>query len=258
MRAGAECGESYATCWYVDGQSSVLHRLVAERRTPVAEKPGHRDVSRGEEMKFGCSLIALFVMLVLTCGSAQGQSIGANMTPGGLLSSRSSPAGPASLGANTTPGTLLSTGSSPVGPVGIPLGSTELGTTGLSPAGPTAAPPAVVTGSRLPCLETGSASGESPPPAVLFDGGGIGSMALGGCTASGGSSASSASPSTAYGAGSPPPAGQLTAPLGSTQMSPGGLSPPPATFADPPTPLPTGGGTLACPGTGMSMPAGSC
>jgi len=53
MRAGAECGESYATCWYVDGQSSVLHRLVAERRTPVAEKPGHRDVSRGEEMKFG-------------------------------------------------------------------------------------------------------------------------------------------------------------------------------------------------------------
>src|SRR6266478_2995014 len=222
MRVGAECGESYATCWYVDGQSSVLHRLVAERRTPVAEKPGHRDVSRGEELKSGCSLFALLVMLVFACGSAQGQSIGANMTPGGLLSR----------------------GSSPVGPVGIPFGSTELGTTGLSPVGPTAAPPAVVTGSRLPCLETGPASGESPSPAVLFDGGGIGSMALGGCTASGGSSASSASPSTAYGAGSPPPVGQLTAPLGSTQMSPGGLSPPPATFADPSTPLSTGGGTL--------------
>jgi hypothetical protein len=184
-------------------------------------------------MKSGCSLIALLVMLVLACGSAQGQSIGANMTPG----------------------IPLSTGSSPVGPVGIPLGSTELGTPGLSPVGPTAAPPAVVTGSRLPCLETGSAFGESPSPAALFDGGGIGSMALGGCTASSGSLAS---PSTAYGAGSPPPAGQLTSPLGSIQMSPGGLSPPPAAFVSPSTVLSTGGEPLACPGTGMSMPAGSC
>jgi hypothetical protein len=209
-------------------------------------------------MKSGCSLIALLVMLVLACGSAQGQSIGANMTPGVALSNGSSPVGSASLSANTTPGTPLSMGSSPVGPIGIPLGSTELGTPGLSPVGPTAAPPAVVTGSRLPCLETGSASGESPSPAALFDGGGIGSMASGGCTASSGSSASPASASTAYGAGSPPPAGQLTAPLGSTQMSPGGLSPPPAAFVIPSAPLPTGGGTLACPGTGMSMSAGSC
>ena len=140
------------------------------------------------------------LLLILGCGAAFAQ-VGPATPPIGITS-------PLGIGPESA-----------VPPVGIPLGATELATPGLSP-------PPLITGST-PCSIVGT-------PSALFDGGSN--------TGSGGQTGSASDPCaptagtpTRLGAsasspdatGLPQPVGRVGIPLGSTELSPGGLSPPP-------------------------------
>ena len=150
--------------------------------------------------------IAAVFLLMLGCGAGFAQ-VGATASPLGITS-------PLGMGAGSA-----------VPPVGIPLGATELATPGLSPL-PT---------NSTACSIVGGASS-------LFDGGGN--------TGSGNTSSASdpcaptatttsrlgASASSPDATGQPRSVGRVGVPLGATELSPGGLSPPPLLL--PPT-MPT-------------------
>jgi len=132
----------------------------------------------------------------------------------------------------------------PVAPTGIPLGATEMASPGMSPLTPGASPMApsdVPTG----CFATAapSAIGTSSAGISSFDGGGIAGTASGTCTAiatGGASSRPAASASSPTGMASSGPVGRVGIPLGSTELGPGGLSPPPeALTVNPSTPVST-------------------
>lgn len=116
-----------------------------------------------------------------------------------------------------------------VGPVGIPLGATELASPGVSPTtsgvSPVDASTCGTTGSAMDS-STGSTTGMSGSSSV-FDGGGTGGTSSG-CTASGSSSGSpAASASSPSAMGSTSPGRAVGIPLGSTELSDAGTSPPP-------------------------------
>jgi hypothetical protein len=154
---------------------------------------------------------------------------------------------------------------SAVAPTGIPMGSTELASPGLSP------PLASVTPSgTMPCATatTGATSG------AVFDGGGMSGTAgcaFNGSTSTGSAAASGSSPTAMGGVLS---TGRAGIPLGSTELAPGGLSPPPlvplatpaplvtlapSTMTSPSAPLATSGTTTTtapCPSNGVFTPNG--
>jgi len=89
-------------------------------------------------------------------------------------------------------------------PVGIPLGSTEITTPGISPINPTQSP----TG----CVGSGNASSSG----ALFDGGGLSGTSSTNCAGS--TAAISSIPSTST-------VGRVGIPLGSTEIGGAGISP---------------------------------
>lgn len=170
------------------------------------------------------SVMAALAMVLLGCGCASAQLSGSAPSPLGITS-------PLGIGP-----------ASPVSPTGIPLGSTELGSLGVtptisgtSPLGPAAA------GSLATCAGvdsmagnlTGTSTGTStlttPGSINLFDGGGTMGTASGTCaniaTSTSASTASSASSPTGMGAASA--VGRVGIPMGSTELGVGGVSPVP-------------------------------
>jgi hypothetical protein len=89
-------------------------------------------------------------------------------------------------------------------PVGIPLGSTEIATPGISPVDPGQA----MTG----CTTTGTAASSG----ALFDGGGLASGSSTTCTTS---TTAAATPSSS------PAVGRTGIPLGATELGGAGISP---------------------------------
>jgi hypothetical protein len=188
-------------------------------------------------MKSHLSPLVLLVTLVSLCGSVQAQTMGAGQV-----------AGPA-MTPGMTPGTPLGDGAPPTGAVGVPLGSTELGVQGLSPAGAGTSMGSVPSGTAA-CPGMGSAAGQSPAP--MFDGGGVGTSGMDSCMTSG-ITPPAGSSFTAAGTGAPPPSG-TGIPLGSVEMAPAGLSPPPPVVSIAPSSVPSAtGSTLPCTGGTTSM-----
>ena len=138
---------------------------------------------------------------------------------------------------------------STVPPVGIPLGSTEIATPGISPTAP------LSSAASIPGVTNCAASGNSRSSSgAPFDGGGV----------SGGASASCATAGDATASGSPVSAssvGRAGIPLGSTELGGAGLSPAvPVTAPNTISANPASSGVaIPCPDTGVSssMTAGS-
>jgi len=199
-------------------------------------------------------LMAATAAYFLTCGFAAAQ-VGVS--------------GPSPLGM-TSP---LGTGpAAPVPPTGIPLGTTELGSVGVSPttsgtsplSPPTTSSTATCAGinSTAGNLSGGSSTGASSPASgSLFDGGSLAGTASGTCAgiATGPTGGPASSASSPTGMGSTSPNGRVGIPMGSTELGVGGVSPPPATpTPNPSAPVSTFGSTTPCPTTGMSTSSGSC
>jgi len=199
-------------------------------------------------------LMAATAAYFLTCGIAAAQ-VGVS--------------GPSPLGM-TSP---LGTGpAAPVPPTGIPLGTTELGSVGVSPttsgtsplSPPTTSSTATCAGinSTAGNLSGGSSMGASSPASgSLFDGGSLAGTASGTCAgiATGPTGGPASSASSPTGMGSTSPNGRVGIPMGSTELGVGGVSPPPATpTPNPSAPVSTFGSTTPCPTTGMSTSSGSC
>ena len=142
-----------------------------------------------------CASLTVGVMF-LSPGPAIAQSIPSNMPPA------------AGMGA-TSP---LSAGSAP--PAGIPLGSTEIATPGISPVDP----------SQNAGMTTCAGSDGAGPSAALFDGGGLAGSTSLSCADSRPISSSLPSPSSI---------GRVGIPLGATELGSLGISPAaPATSPD--------------------------
>ena len=195
-------------------------------------------------------LMTAMAALILGCGTSSAQMGTSAPSPLGITS-------PLGIGPAAA-----------VPPVGIPLGSTEVGslglsptTSGISPVGPAPNDPATCRAITSPA---GNLSGTSPStatgPSMLFDGGGMAGTASGTCAPII-APTTSASPETMTA-----PVGRIGIPMGSTELGAGGLSPIPTI----PTPNPTAPSmtppTLApgvpCATTGTTStggaPTGSC
>ena len=161
-----------------------------------------------------------------------------------------------------------------VGATGIPLGATEMTTPGVSPGaagtsplgsmttgtcssiGASAQPTTSTSGSAGPGTSmagTSSTMGGTSAPTFLFDSTGISgatsSTCAGGTTASSNPSASASSPGNGVRSGT----GRVGVPMGSTELTTGGLSPLPSPVQS--TVVPTGTSTVPCP-TGTSSTTG--
>ena len=170
----------------------------------------------------------------------------------------------------------------PVAPTGIPLGATELATPGVSPSVSSGVPlgstmSATACSGALASVQTATAglgsstvgtgstiNGESPAtgavmgtsaPTPLFDGAGIAGTASGTCASAAASSSPTASASSPTLA-SRSTVGRVGIPMGSTELTVGGLSPLPDITTQPPV-VPTGTSRVPCPTTGMSSATGT-
>jgi hypothetical protein len=158
-----------------------------------------------------------------------------------------------------------------VGTTGIPLGATELATPGVSPGAisPLAQGASMST---TACSGTGNAiGGESSAtgvisgtsaPTPLFDGAGVAGTASGTCAGGAAASASPAASASSPGIGARSSVGRIGIPLGSTELSTGGLSPLPDITEQSQPSIVTSGTGIPCPTTGIptitSTPAGGC
>jgi hypothetical protein len=176
----------------------------------------------------------------------------------------------------------------PAGATGIPLGATELATPGVSPSASTGMPSSMMTTTTSACSTmggsmqtgasgmgsssvgaTGAVNGESPAtgavsgtsaPTALFDGAGISGTASGTCpstTVSSSPTGSASSPSLA----SRSTVGRVGIPMGSTELSTGGVSPLPDITTQSLAPsVSTGTSMVPCPTTttGTSMSSSGC
>ena len=136
---------------------------------------------------------------------------------------------------------------SPVAPTRIPMGATELTSSGVSPLTSGASPLGLAIGGIATCSGAGGSLPQASPgmgasmpgtsfntgmstagtvgSTTIFDGGGTSGSASGTCAGTAGApSAGSAAPST--GMGSTSSVSRLGIPLGSTEIGVGGLSPP--------------------------------
>jgi hypothetical protein len=207
-------------------------------------------------------VMATMAAVLLGCGSAFAQVGGIGTSPG-----------PSPLGMTSPLGIGPGSG---VPPTGLPLGTTEVPTLGVSPT-TSGTPPSLTTcggiGGSIPQASFGAASSSmgttsgigtssagTSSSTLLFDGGGTAGTASGTCAGAAGSSlagpAASASSPTGMGSGST--GSRIGIPMGSTELGVGGLSPPPVVSApNPSAPQSTLGTTTSpCPTTGM--PSSSC
>jgi hypothetical protein len=145
----------------------------------------------------------------------------------------------------------------PVPPAGIPMGSTEIASPGLSPPAPG------TLGMTSMCPATGSTSSGMSGASTIYDGGGMGtgtSAPLPGSTvttgACGNSTSTSSNPSPSI---VTPPGGAARAgiPLGSIEIGNAGVSAAPVIPTPGPYPSTMGGG-MPCAATGLSMSATGC
>lgn len=180
-------------------------------------------------------LFAAIVAALLGLGPASAQVGGiAIPTPG--------------MGPTSPFGMSSTTGS--VGPAGLPLGATQLATPGLSPA-----PPGTLGTGFTICSAVAGAGSTSTTG--LFDGGGVGTSAgtsptamgetssasAGACNQASGAGSAGTLQSTTSSPGSSAPLGIGTIPMGSTELSDGGVSPTPCPLSGPT--LPTNGSIAA-------------
>jgi hypothetical protein len=159
-------------------------------------------------------MMGLVAALVLNCGPALAQVAGTSPLLGPPLGMTS----PLGIGPDA-----------PVGPPGVPLGATELNSPGLSPmlGGTLSLGSAAGGGSQC----SGAVANMDAPMASTapFDGGGTTGTASGTC-------ANAGTGTTATGIASPlTPVPRTGIPMGATELSPGGLSPPPT--VQPPNPV---------------------
>ncbi len=179
-------------------------------------------------------LTIVILATVLGCGPVVAQVAGTDTTPDLSLG----------IGA-TSPLNITPNMTAPVVPTGIPLGATEITTSGLSsPLCPSSTP------------------GSSLGSATVFDGGGTTLTAPGTCV--GDNNTGLAQPPALN--SSPTTLGQVAIPLGSTELGTEGLSPPPIAVTAPPistslsssstlsssSALSTGGISVPCPTTGQT------
>ena len=182
--------------------------------------------------------VAITVAVLLGCWPVYAQVGGMGIFPGPALGMTS----PLRVG----PG-------SPVAPTRIPMGATELTSSGVSPLTSGASPLGLAIGGIATCSGAGGSLPQASPgmgtsmpgtsgmstagtvgSTTIFDGGGTSGSASGTCAGiAGAPSAGSATPST--GMGSTLLVSRLGIPLGSTEIGVGGLSPPSAALT--PTPL---------------------
>ena len=169
--------------------------------------------------------VATTAAVLLGCWPAYAQVGGMGISPGPPLGMTS----PLSVG----PG-------SPVAPTRIPMGATELTSSGVSPLTSGASPLGLAIGGIATCSSAGGSLSQAMPgtsfntgmstagtvgSTTIFDGGGTSGSASGTCAGTAGApSAGSAAPST--GMGSTSSVSRLGIPLGSTEIGVGGLSPP--------------------------------
>jgi hypothetical protein len=183
-----------------------------------------------------CAVAA--VAAVLNCGPAVAQTNGFGGSSAGMGTTS-----PLSLGSGFT-----------AQPVGIPLGSTEIATSGISPA----APPSGVGLNVENTNCSDSRSSKVRPSGASFDGGGISGSASSSCvTTATTNSAGTSNPSAATSS-----AGRVGIPLGSTELGGAGLSsvaPAPAATVSPIVSSPSSGG-IPCTAAHASttMAAGGC
>jgi hypothetical protein len=145
-----------------------------------------------------CAVAA--VAAVLNCDPAVAQTNGCGGSSAGMGTTS-----PLSLGSGFT-----------AQPVGIPLGSTEIATSGISPA----APPSGVGLNVENTNSSDSRSSKVRPSGASFDGGGISGSASSSCvTTATTNSAGTSNPSAATSS-----AGRVGIPLGSTELGGAGLS----------------------------------
>jgi hypothetical protein len=155
---------------------------------------------------------------ILVSGSARAQTGASGPSPLGITS-------PLGIGA-----------AAPVPRTGVPLGATELQSSGVSPLTSGTSPLGPPTSSSATCSGINSPAGNlsggvngvpSAAPGSLFDGGGIAGTASGTCANFGTATGNpAASPSSPTGMGSTA-AGRIGVPMGSTELGVGGLSPMP-------------------------------
>ena len=170
--------------------------------------------------------VATTAAVLLGCWPAYAQVGGMGIFPGPALGMTS----PLGVG----PG-------SPVAPTRIPMGATELTSSGVSPLTSGASPLGLAIGGIATCSSAGGSLSQAMPgtsfntgmstagtvgSTTIFDGGGTSGSASGTCAGTAGAppSAGSAAPST--GMGSTSSVSRLGIPLGSTEIGVGGLSPP--------------------------------
>jgi hypothetical protein len=157
------------------------------------------------------------------------------------------------------------TPSSSTSPVGIPLGATEIGSSGLSPAPVTTSGGTIgMTGGVTTCGTVGGASSETPAASSTYDGGGMATgsgsslasvPSMSGTPMSGmcGTAASSSTPpTTATLTPSPGGASRAGIPLGSVEIGSAGVSPLVVVPAPSPYSSTMGSGT-PCSMTGSTM-----
>ena len=198
-------------------------------RIRFPEAPGLLLVTR-----FICSTSLLAGTAWAWCNPASAQALTAGVQqPSGMNATS-----PLSLGPGST-----------VPPVGIPLGSTEIATPGISPAAPL--PGAGSTFGNTDCSGSSNSTQSSGAP---FDGGGISGSASISC---GPTSGLITSGPTVSGSG----ARRAGIPLGSTELGGAGLGSAAPVPAPPGSPLVSSpsNGAIPCPGAGAasSMTAGS-
>src|SRR6185295_18442859 len=179
-------------------------------------------------------LTIVILASVLGCGPVVAQVAGIDTAPDPSLG----------IGA-TSPLNMTPNMTTPVVPTGIPLGATEITTSGLS---------SPLCGSSTP--------GSSPGSATVFDGGGTTLTAPGICAADNNTGLAQPPEVTS----SQTTIGQMVIPLGSTELGAEGLSPPPIALTVPSISSPlstsstlssssalsTGGNSVSCPTTGQT------
>jgi hypothetical protein len=125
----------------------------------------------------------------------------------------------------------------PVAPVGVPLGATQLAAPGVGAALPGIVPQSAITGSNSACGGSAALTTGISDPTALFDAGMSSGTVSGACIAGVGPANPAATASSPAGMAGLAAVGRVGIPMGSSELDPGGLSPPPPTTMLTPAPF---------------------
>jgi hypothetical protein len=199
-------------------------------------------------MTMRSALVVAMLATLSVCNTASAQ-VGGMGTPTPRIGATS----PLGMGLGMAPG-------SPIAATGIPLGSTELASPGVSPP---LAGTLGMTGTGMTCPAIGSASPGMSGSSTIYDGGG---MAMGTGAPLPGSTATSGTCGTSTVTSSNPPSSVVTPPggvaragipLGSVEIGNAGVSAAPVVPTPGPYPSTMGSG-IPCATTGLSMSPTGC